>query len=74
MSAKCSADSRLGSIIKNLTIMEIKKNPKVDVNNKRTVLLEIGLCLALLAVIGAFLYAPKDVVVEEIDMNYGPVE
>ena len=28
--------------------MEIKKNPKVDVNNKRTVLLEIGLCLALL--------------------------
>ena len=37
-------------------------------------LLEIGLCLALLAVIGAFLYAPKDVVVEEIDMNYGPVE
>ena len=54
--------------------MELKKNPKVDVNNKRTVLLEIGLCLALLAVIGAFLYAPKDVVVEEIDMNYGPVE
>lgn len=54
--------------------MELKKNPKVDVNNKRTVLLEIGLCLALLAVIAAFLYAPKDVVVEEIDMNYGPVE
>ena len=54
--------------------MEIKKNPKVDVNNKRTVLLEIGLCLALLAVIAAFLYAPSEVVVEEIDMNYGPVE
>ena len=54
--------------------MELKKNPKVDVNNKRTVLLEIGLCLALLAVIAAFLYAPKEVVVEEIDMNYGPVE
>ena len=54
--------------------MELKKNPKVDVNNKRVVLLEIGLCLALLAVIAAFLYAPKEVVVEEIDMNYGPVE
>ena len=54
--------------------MELKKNPKVDVNNKRVVLLEIGLCLALIAVIGAFLYTPGEVVVEKIDMNYGPVE
>ena len=54
--------------------MELKKNPKVDVNNKRTVLLEIGLVLALLAVIGAFLYTPREVSVEKIDMNYGPVE
>ena len=54
--------------------MEIKKNPKVDVNNKRTVLLEIGLILALLIVIAAFLYSPKEVTVEKIDMNYGPVE
>ncbi|MBQ9137094.1 MAG: energy transducer TonB [Alistipes sp.] len=54
--------------------MEIKKNPKVDVNNKRMVMLEIGLILALLAVIAAFLYAPKEVEVEKIDINYGPVE
>ena len=54
--------------------MELKKNPKVDVNNKRTVLLEIGLCLALLIVIAVFLYTPKEVTVEKIDMNYGPVE
>ena len=54
--------------------MELKKNPKVDVNNKRSVLLEIGLILALLAVIGAFLYSPREVTVEKIDMNYGPVE
>ena len=54
--------------------MEIKKNPKVDVNNKRTVLLEIGLILALLIVIAAFLYTPREVTVEKIDMNYGPVE
>ena len=54
--------------------MELKKNPKVDVNNKRVVLLEIGLILALLVVIVAFLYTPKEVTVEQIDMNYGPVE
>ena len=54
--------------------MELKKNPKVDVNNKRTVLLEIGLVVALLFVIAAFLYTPREVTVEKIDMNYGPVE
>ncbi len=54
--------------------MELKKNPKVDVNNKRSILLEIGLILALCIVIAAFLYTPREVVVEKIDMNYGPVE
>ena len=54
--------------------MELKKNPKVDVNNKRSILLEIGLILALCFVIAAFLYTPREVVVEKIDMNYGPVE
>ena len=42
--------------------MEIKKNPKVDVNNKRTVLLEIGLCLALLAVMGIIVGVSNDAV------------
>lgn len=54
--------------------MELKKNPKVDLQNKRVILLEIGLIAALAIVIGAFLYTPKEVRVEKIDMNYGPVE
>ena len=54
--------------------MELKKNPKVDVNRLRIVLLEIGLIVALLVVIAAFLYTPREVTVEKIDMNYGPVE
>ena len=54
--------------------MELKKNPKVDLQNKRGILLEIGLIVALAVVIGAFLYTTKEVRVEKIDMNYGPVE
>lgn len=54
--------------------MELKKNPKVDLQNKRSILLEIGLIAALAIVIGAFLYTPKEVRVDKIDMNYGPVE
>jgi len=54
--------------------MELKKNPKVDLQNKRSILLEIGLIVALAVVIGAFLYTPKEVRVEKIDVNYGPVE
>ena len=54
--------------------MDLKKNPKVDVNRLRIVLLEIGLIVALLVVIAAFLYTPREVTVEKIDMNYGPVE
>lgn len=54
--------------------MELKKNPKVDLQNKRSILLEIGLIVALAVVIGAFLYTPKEVRAEKIDMNYGPVE
>ncbi|MBR2962041.1 MAG: energy transducer TonB [Alistipes sp.] len=54
--------------------MELKKNPNVDVNRLRTLLLEVGLIVALLVVIAAFLYTPREVTVEKIDMNYGPVE
>lgn len=54
--------------------MKPKKNPNVDVNRLRTVLLEVGLIAALLVVIAAFLYTPREVTVEKIDMNYGPVE
>ena len=48
--------------------MEIKKNPEVDVQNKRFLLGEIGLAVALLVVIAAFLYAPREteeVVIEQ---------
>ena len=54
--------------------MEVKKSPKADLQNKRGLLLEIGLCVALGLVILAFAYTPKEHRIEKIDMNYGPVE
>ena len=48
--------------------MEIKKNPEVDVQNKRFLLGEIGLAVALLVVIAALLYSPREteeVVIEQ---------
>lgn len=54
--------------------MEIKKSPKADLQNKRGLLLEIGLVVALLAVIVAFWYSPAEHRIEKVDMNLGPVE
>ncbi len=54
--------------------MELKKNPKVDVKNKRFMLLEIGMIISLAVVVVAFLYTPKEVRVEKLDLNYAPVE
>ncbi len=54
--------------------MEVKKNPKVDVKNKRLLLLEIGMIISLGVVIAAFLYTPKEVRVEKLDLQYAPVE
>ncbi len=54
--------------------MEIKKSPKADLQNKKGLFLEIGLIAALLAVIAAFLYTPKEYRIEKVDNNYGPVE
>ena len=54
--------------------MEIKKSPKADLQNKKGLILEIGLIVALLAVIAAFLYTPKEYRIEKVDNNYGPVE
>ena len=54
--------------------MEIKKSPKADLQNKKGLFLEIGLIIALLITIGAFLYAPKEYRIEQVDLNYGPIE
>lgn len=54
--------------------MEIKKSPKADLQNKRGLLLEIGLIIALALVIVAFAYTPREHRIEKVDLNYGPVE
>ena len=54
--------------------MEIKKNPEVDVQNKRVLLLEVGLAVALLIVIGAFLYTPREYTIEQVEMAAPVVE
>ena len=52
--------------------MEIKKSPKADLQNKRGLLLEIGLVVALILVIAAFAYTPKEYRIEKPDLNYAP--
>ncbi len=54
--------------------MEIKKSRKADLQNKRGLLLEIGLIVALLAVIVAFSYTPGEHRNDKVDLNYGPIE
>ena len=54
--------------------MEIKKSRKADLQNKRGLLLEIGLIVALLAVIVAFSYTPNEHRIDKVDLNYGPIE
>ncbi len=54
--------------------MELKKNPKADLKRFRGILLEIGLIAALALVIVAFTYTPKEHRVEQVEMNYGPIE
>ncbi len=54
--------------------MEVKKTPKADLNNKRGIFLEVGLIIALAAVIGAFAYTPKERTVEILDVAQEIVE
>ncbi len=54
--------------------MKLKKSPKADLKNKRGLLLEIGLVLSLALVILAFAYTPSEHRIEQVDMDYGPVE
>ena len=54
--------------------MEIKKTPKADLQNKKGLLLEIGLVISLGLMIVAFLYTPKEYRIVQQDMEYGVVE
>lgn len=54
--------------------MEIKKNPKADLKNKRGLLLEIGLVISLLLVIAAFEYTPEEKRIEKVDLQTAIVE
>ncbi|MFI3283383.1 MAG: energy transducer TonB [Rikenellaceae bacterium] len=54
--------------------MELKKTPKADLSNKRSLLLEIGLIVALAVVIAAFAYTPKEHRIEKVEMNIAVVE
>ena len=54
--------------------MEIKKNPKADLKNKRGLLLEIGLVVSLLLVIAAFEYTPEEKRIEKVDLQTAIVE
>jgi protein TonB len=54
--------------------MEIKKNPEVDVQNKRILLFEIGFAVSLLVVISAFLYTPREYRIEQVEQVVAVVE
>lgn len=54
--------------------MEIKKSFKADLGNKRSLLLEIGLVVALSLVILAFAYTPKEYRIEQVATYLPPVE
>ncbi len=54
--------------------MEIKKSPKADLQNKRGLLLEIGLVISLGLVILAFWYTPKERKIEKLDQEVVVVE
>ena len=54
--------------------MELKKTPKADLQNKKGLLLEIGLVIALLAVILAFSWTPTEYRIEKMETAAVAVE
>lgn len=54
--------------------MEIKKTPKADLENRRTLYTEIGLVVALLVVWGAFSYSTKEKAVASLGEDTQVVE
>ena len=49
--------------------MEIKKNPEVDLQNKRLLFFEIGFAVSLIVVISAFLYTPREYRIEQVESS-----
>ena len=49
--------------------METKKNPKVDLENKKLMFVEFGLIVALVVVLGAFEYKTYDKDLSMLDTN-----
>lgn len=47
--------------------MEVKKSPKADLENKKGLFLQIGLCVALVAMIGLFAYSKSEVEIEVLE-------
>ena len=54
--------------------MEVKKTPKADLENRRTLYTEIGLVVALLVVWGAFSYSTKEKAVASLGDDTQVVE
>ena len=54
--------------------MEVKKTPKADLENRRTLFTEIGLVVALLVVWGAFSYSTKEKAVASLGEDTQVVE
>ena len=62
-------------MLKNLIAnMEVKKTPKADLENRRTLFTEIGLVVALLVVWGAFAYSTKEKAVASLGEDTQVVE
>lgn len=54
--------------------MELKKSPKADLQNKKSLFFEIGLTVSLLLMIGMFAWSQSEKTIEKIDMGLAPVE
>ncbi len=54
--------------------MELKKTPRADLQNKRGLLLEIGIVISLLLVIGAFAYTPREHRIEQMEQEVIVIE
>ena len=61
-------------MLKLITDLEIKKTPKADLENRRTLFTEIGLVVALLVVWGAFSYSTKEKAVASLGEDTQVVE